>query len=100
MSATSISLLERLRLEPDAQAWQRLVEIYTPLIRRWLGRYGLAEADREDLTQDVLAVVVRRLPQFEHNGRPGAFRTWLRLIVTHRLRDFWRARRCQPQAAG
>lgn len=97
---TSGSLLERLRREPDAEAWQRLVQIYTPLIRHWLHRYALVEADRDDLTQDVLAVVVRRLPEFEHNQQKGAFRNWLRLIVTHRLRDFWRAQRSRPQATG
>ncbi len=97
---TSVSLLERLRHAPDGEAWERLVQIYTPHIRHWLQRYALAEADRDDLTQDVMAVVVRRLPEFEHNQRPGAFRAWLRLIVTHRLRDFWRAQRSRPQAAG
>jgi RNA polymerase sigma factor (sigma-70 family) len=100
MAETSISLLERLRREPSAEEWQRLVQIYTPLIRHWLGRYALAEADRDDLAQDVMAVVVRRLPEFEHNQRHGAFRHWLRMIVTHRLRDFWRAQRSRPQSAG
>ena len=98
MVDTSVSLLERLRREPDAEAWRRLVAIYTPLIRHWLQRYALAEADRDDLTQDVMAVVVRRLPEFEHNQRHGAFRNWLRLIVTHSLRDFWRAQHSRPQA--
>lgn len=100
MSDTSVSLLERLQHAPDAEAWQRLVQIYTPLIRHWLQRYALAESDRDDLTQDVMAVVVRRLPQFEHNQRQGAFRNWLRTIVTHRLRDFWRAQRSRPQPTG
>ena len=30
MSDTSVSLLERLRLRPDAASWQRLVDLYTP----------------------------------------------------------------------
>jgi len=29
MAETSISLLERLRLQPDSAAWQRLVAVYT-----------------------------------------------------------------------
>lgn len=100
MIETSISLLERLREAPNGEAWERLVAIYTPLLRHWLDRHGLGEADRDDLTQDVLAIVVRRLPAFEHNQRRGAFRNWLRLIVTHRLRDFWRAGRSRPAAVG
>ena len=38
MSETSASLLDRLQASPDEDAWQRLVEIYTPLIRGWLRR--------------------------------------------------------------
>ncbi len=74
--------------------------LYTPLIQGWLHRHGLGHADAADLTQEVLAVLVRELPHFQHDGRTGAFRAWLRLITVHRLRDFWRARQARPQAAG
>jgi hypothetical protein len=33
MSETFVSLLERLRTQPDDAAWNRLVELYTPLLR-------------------------------------------------------------------
>src|SRR6516164_247108 len=100
MSGTSVSLLERLRERPDGEAWQRLVAIYTPLLKQWLGRYGLQASDADDLTQEVLAVVVREMPRFEHNQRAGAFRRWLRTILVHRLRGFWRARQARPTATG
>jgi RNA polymerase sigma-70 factor (ECF subfamily) len=100
MCETSASLLERLRSEPDDASWQRLVDLYTPLLRGWLGRHGLQACDSDDLVQDVLAVVVRDLPRFRHNERTGAFRRWLRTILVHRLRDFWRARRARPQLTG
>jgi RNA polymerase sigma-70 factor (ECF subfamily) len=100
MAETSVSLLERLRLHPDAASWQRLVDLYTPLIRGWLRRHAVAEADADDLTQEVMAVVVRELPHFQHNQRRGAFRSWLRTITTHRLRAAWRARRTRPEATG
>jgi RNA polymerase sigma-70 factor (ECF subfamily) len=64
MSETSTSLLDRLRLQPDQQAWQRLVELYTPLIRGWLRRHALLDQDADDVVQEVLSVVVRRLPEF------------------------------------
>jgi RNA polymerase sigma-70 factor (ECF subfamily) len=32
------------------------------------------------------------LPAFEHNGRAGAFRAWLRGITVNLLREFWRDR--------
>jgi RNA polymerase sigma-70 factor (ECF subfamily) len=100
MLETSLSLLDQLRLEPNPESWQRLVELYTPLIRGWLGRYGLADADVDDLSQEVMAAVVRELPHFRHENRPGAFRGWLRVILVNRLRYFWRARQHRPQAVG
>jgi RNA polymerase sigma-70 factor (ECF subfamily) len=99
MPETSRSLLDRLRSQPDDASWARLVDIYTPLIRSWLGTQGLASADADDLTQETLLVVVRELPAFQHSGRRGAFRNWLRTISVHRLRDFWRARRSRPVQA-
>jgi RNA polymerase sigma-70 factor (ECF subfamily) len=100
MSDTPVSLLERLRRRPDEASWQRLVALYTPLLRGWLRRHALHAQDAADLTQDVLVVVVRELPHFEHSGQLGAFRHWLRSILTNRLRDFWRAKRFRPVATG
>jgi RNA polymerase sigma-70 factor (ECF subfamily) len=100
MSATSASLLERLRLRPDADGWQRLVGLYEPLIRGWLRRHDLQATDADDVVQEVLGIVVREVPHFEHNGRPGAFRAWLRITTAHCLRRFWRARQYRPDAAG
>src|SRR5262245_7996724 len=100
MSDTSVSLLERLRDRPDGLSWQRLVDLYTPLIRAWLHRDLLPAADADDLVQEVLAVVVRELPHFEHSRRSGAFRSWLRGVTVHRLRDFWRQRHYRPEATG
>jgi hypothetical protein len=77
---TSTSLLEPARAGA-AGAWERLVEMYAPLLEVWLTAAGLQPADREDLSQRVLEILVRRLPDFEHNGRTGAFRAWLRAIV-------------------
>jgi RNA polymerase sigma-70 factor (ECF subfamily) len=100
MPDTPVSLLERLRLRPDSASWQRLVDLYTPLIRDWLRRSALQPPDADDLTQEVLAVLVRELPQFRHDLRPGAFRRWLRTVTVNRLRGFWRARRGRPLATG
>jgi len=89
---TSLSLLGQLGDKGDGDAWGRLVRLYTSLLHAWLGGAGLQAADRDDLTQRVLEVLVRRLPRFEHSGRPGAFRAWLRGIATNLLREHWRER--------
>jgi RNA polymerase sigma factor (sigma-70 family) len=97
---TPISLLERLRLRPDEESWRRLVNLYTPLIHDWLRRHALADSDSDDLTQDVMQVLLRELPHFQHDLRPGAFRRWLRNVTVNRLRVFWRSRRARPVATG
>ena len=76
--------------------WQRLVYLYEPFLRGRLRRYGLQDSDEADLIQDVFTVVHRRLPDFHHNGRTGAFRTWLRKIVGHNMQQFHQRRTRQP----
>jgi RNA polymerase sigma-70 factor (ECF subfamily) len=100
METTSASLLERLRDRLDGEAWQRLVSLYSPCIHSWLRRYALQPSDADDVTQEVLGVVARRLPEFEHNQRPGAFRAWLRAITVNSLRAFVRYRQRHPLPAG
>jgi len=97
---TSYSLLDRLRTGSDDGAWKRFVESYRPWILGWLRRQNLADGDAEDLAQDILVVVLRELPFFQHNRRPGAFRAWLRTITLHRLQDFVRGRRYRPRPGG
>jgi RNA polymerase sigma-70 factor (ECF subfamily) len=92
---TSASLLDQARHQTTG-AWDRLVALYGPLLDAWLTAAGLQAADREDVAQRVLAILVQQLPAFEHNGRPGAFRAWLRSITVNLLREHWRAR---PAAA-
>jgi RNA polymerase sigma-70 factor (ECF subfamily) len=100
MPDTSVSLLERLSLQPDEDTWKRFVDLYVPLIRGWLRRYEVTQQDAEDLAQEVLTVVVRELTDFRHNQQPGAFRNWLRTVTVNRLRELWRTRRGRAAATG
>ena len=59
MPRTSATLLERLRVRADAEAWQRLVNLYSPLLSAWLRRHALQDADVEDLVQEVFMTVAR-----------------------------------------
>jgi RNA polymerase sigma-70 factor (ECF subfamily) len=97
---TSASFLERLQQQADGSAWDQLVQLYRPWIHGWLRRQGLADADADDLAQEVMLTVVREIPKFHHAGRPGAFRAWLRVITLNRLKGFWRARQERPLAGG
>ncbi|RUL81811.1 RNA polymerase sigma factor [Tautonia sociabilis] len=93
MNDTPLSLLDRLRSDPDERSWRQLAELYSPLVLRRLRQQGIAEADAEDLLQEILLVIIREVPHFDHTGRPGAFRGWMRAIITHRLLAYWRSQR-------
>jgi RNA polymerase sigma-70 factor, ECF subfamily len=100
MVETSPSLLEQLRARPEPEAWRVLVDLYTPLLYGWLRRYGLQGSDADDVVQETLGAVVRELPGFHYDASRGSFRGWLRTILVHRLRVFWRARQARPLATG
>ncbi len=88
---TSLTWLGRLTGDPTEGDWKRLLDVYGPLLRGWLTRSGVASADHDDLIQEVLMVVVRRVGNFEHRG-PGAFRAWLRGILANHLKKYFRDR--------
>lgn len=96
---TSVSLLGRLAAAPTDDDWRRLHDLYQPLLRAWMARAGVAASDADDLVQDVLLVVYREVAGFERR-RQGAFRAWLRTILTHRVRDYFRGERYRPTAPG
>ena len=94
MQTTSPSLLVRLRQPGQPQAWARFVDLYAPLLYHWARRLTPHPDDAAELVQDVFVILVRQLPQFDH--QPGRrFRGWLWTV----LRNAWRARR-RKAAAG
>ena len=100
MADTSVSLLERLCLQPDEHSWKQFIDLYAPLIRGWLRRYSVKKEDAEDLAQEVMTVVVRELGHFQHNQQRGAFRNWLRTVTVNQLRALWRNQRGRAAASG
>ena len=57
----SASLLVRVRARCPA-AWQRLVELCSPVIVRWCDQAGLQDADVENVVQDIAAKLPAALP--------------------------------------
>lgn len=91
MNTTSVTLLERLR-QPDADdAWPRFVRLYTPLLYSWARRAGLQTEDAADLVQDVLTILVQKLPEFTYDP-DRSFRGWLRTVTLNKWRDIRRRR--------
>ena len=86
---TSLSWLGRLVETPSGAEWQRLSEVYGPLVASWVEHAGVAAADIDDVVQEVLIVVLKCVSEFEHQ-HPGAFRAWLRAILSNQLKKYFR----------
>ncbi len=85
---TRPSLLVRLKDTADHEAWRQLVELYAPLVYRFLRRRNLQDADAADLTQEVLRGVASAIDRFEYDPRRGSFRGWLFTVARNKLHTF------------
>ena len=89
---TRLTLLERVRDSNAGDSWKEFVDGYDALVMSWLRAQNVHSHDAEDIRQEVLATVYQEIASFQHNGRPGAFRHWLRTITSHRLHRLWQKR--------
>lgn len=81
----------------DRDALRKLVAVAYPAVRRWaLVRTGDA-TEADDLTQDVMVQMIRRLDTFKGTAQ---FSTWLYTVTRHAASDRLRAarRRARLQA--
>jgi RNA polymerase sigma factor (sigma-70 family) len=100
LPTTRVTLLERLRQYPtDQAAWDAFVERYGRHIYRWCRQWNLQDADAEDVTQDILAKLARKLRAFAYDPS-RSFRGWLKTLAHHAWRDFVDGRRRAQVAAG
>src|SRR5262245_62669996 len=97
--STSSSLLARVQGH-DQRAWERLVNLYTPLVYRWCRQVGLQAADAADVGQEVFRAVARKIRDFHHGGKGDTFRGWLRTITQTKLVDLTRSFRAEGRGAG
>jgi RNA polymerase sigma-70 factor, ECF subfamily len=83
---TSLTLLDKVR-EQDKDAWNRLVELYSPLLCHWCQLYRLQHADIEDVAQAVFVAVARGIGSFHRDQEGDTFRGWLRTITKTKIYD-------------
>lgn len=95
LTTTSLTLLDRLGTRTDHGAWDRFVELYTPLLLVWCRRIGLSESDAADLTQTVFLTLYEKLPEFRYDPS-RSFRAWLKTVMM----NAWRNQVRQKQSRG
>jgi RNA polymerase sigma-70 factor (ECF subfamily) len=99
-SGTRITLLGRLRRDPTNQAaWAEFVDHYGPRIYAWCRKWNLQEADAQDVTQNVLLKLARKMGEFAYDPS-RSFRAWLKTLTYHAWADFLDGRRRPGQGTG
>lgn len=72
----------------DDTAWVRLVYRYQGQITLWCRKLGLQLADAENVTQEVLVRLTRKIHLYDPKKAP--FATWLRRVTVHSARNYLR----------
>jgi RNA polymerase sigma-70 factor (ECF subfamily) len=99
LGSTSRSMLAAARRN-DANAWQRLVTLYRPLITGLCLRGGVAQQDVADVLQEVMTAVAGNLERFRKERADHTFRGWLTTITRNKIHDYFRRRGHEQAAAG
>jgi RNA polymerase sigma-70 factor (ECF subfamily) len=98
-AATSRNLLERVKAN-EADAWNRLIGLYAPLVYRWCRRFDLPEQEAADIFQDVFQAVSTHIGSFRKEKEGDTFRGWLRTITNNKVRDHFRKAGREPAGEG
>jgi RNA polymerase sigma-70 factor (ECF subfamily) len=99
---SSLTLLERAQ-SGDRVALDDLIARYLPRMQRWasgrLPRWARDLADTQDLVQETVLQVVRKLDTFEVRGE-GALQAYLRQAILNRIREELRRANRRPSRSG
>ncbi len=86
--STSSHLITRLQGR-EAEAWERMADLYAPLVFYWCRRSNLQQADAADVLQNVFVSVASAIEGFDR--REGStFRGWLWTITRNKIHDYHR----------
>jgi RNA polymerase sigma-70 factor (ECF subfamily) len=87
---TRRSLLSRLRDLGDDASWRLFFDTYWRLIYNVARKAGLSDSDAQDVVQETIIAVARKLPEFRYDPSKGSFKQWLLLITRRRIHDHLR----------
>ncbi len=91
---TRRSLLNRLRDWEDQAGWRDFFNTYWKFIYSVAIRSGLSDQEAEDVVQETIISVARKMPDFVYDPETCSFKGWLMHVT--RLRIIDQLRRRQP----
>ena len=87
---TRRSLLSRLRDLEDSDSWRTFFDRYWRLLYNVARKSGLSDDQAEDVVQETVIAVARKMPEFRYDPAKGSFKQWLLLICRRRIQDHFR----------
>jgi RNA polymerase sigma-70 factor (ECF subfamily) len=97
--SVSSTLLERVKARRP-EAWERLVDLYGPVVYRWCRQSGVGREDAADVVQEVFSSVAAHVGDFRRDSPGDSFTAWLATITRNKIRDWFRRRQGRPEARG
>ncbi|MHC4180290.1 MAG: RNA polymerase sigma factor [Planctomycetota bacterium] len=98
-SSVSSTLLERVKARRP-EAWERLVDLYAPMVYRWCRLSGVRREDAADVVQEVFSSVATHVADFRRENPGDSFTAWLATITRNKIRDYLRRLQGRPRARG
>ncbi len=83
---TRETLLNRVRRQHDEEAWKEFVHYYRGYVYNIALRMGLSHHDAEEVVQNVMLKLWRRLPEFQYDASKGRFRGWLCTVTANKVK--------------
>ena len=95
--ATRRSLVDRLRNWDDRKRWQEFFDTYWKLIYSAARKSGLTDAEAQEVVQETIITVAKKIDKLRYDPAIGSFKGWLLQITRWRIVDQFRKR--EPGAA-
>lgn len=90
---TRASLLSRIKDWDDDESWRDFFDSYWKLIYSYACRSGLNDAEAQDVVQEVLLTVCKKIEGFKYDPARGKFKGWLLRTTKWRIGDQFRKRK-------
>src|SRR5258707_13657685 len=87
------SLVSRLRQWDDQESWGEFFSTYWKLIYSVATKAGLTEEEAEDVVQETVLSVAKKMDTFKYDPEVCSFRGWLMHVTRLRIIDQFRKRR-------
>ena len=90
---TRKTLLSRLKDWQDQDSWRDFFNTYWKLIYSVAIKAGLTDSEAQEVVQETVITVAKKMPDFRYDRAIGSFKSWLLTITRRRITDQYRKRR-------